>query len=189
VGFDSDRAEIFAAQRDFIAALPIPTAMVGLLTALPGTALHRRLQREGRLRRESGGDQFARPNFEPALDEATLLAGYRSLLASLYSPDAYYRRAEQVVAEIGCGQRIALRPGGLATLLRSMLHIGLLSPRRWRYWRLLRLSLKRPHTFVRAVGLAVKGEHLIEYTRRHVLPRLDGALEQLRGAKISCDVA
>jgi radical SAM superfamily enzyme YgiQ (UPF0313 family) len=45
VGFDSDDANALAAQRRFLAAAPIPLAMVGLLTALPGTALWKRLAR------------------------------------------------------------------------------------------------------------------------------------------------
>ena len=37
VGFDHDGPEIFEAQRRFIESSPIPMAMVGVLTALPGT--------------------------------------------------------------------------------------------------------------------------------------------------------
>src|SRR2546421_12520005 len=69
VGFDTDGDHIFEAQRTFIAGLPIAAAMIGLLTALPSTALWRRLEREGRLRSDATGDQFGRPNFEPVLDE------------------------------------------------------------------------------------------------------------------------
>ena len=42
VGFDNDDQEIFRIQREFISDAPIPLAMVGLLSALPGTALWRR---------------------------------------------------------------------------------------------------------------------------------------------------
>ena len=65
VGFDGDRAESFEAQRELLCDAPLPLAMTGLLTALPGTALWRRLEREGRLRDHSDGDAFARPNFCP----------------------------------------------------------------------------------------------------------------------------
>lgn len=56
VGFDQDDASVFTAQRELIARSPIPLAMVGLLTALPGTALWRRLAGEGRLRAGASGD-------------------------------------------------------------------------------------------------------------------------------------
>src|SRR5205823_3992098 len=41
VGFDTDGEHIFEAQRTFIDGLPIAAAMIGLLTALPNTALRR----------------------------------------------------------------------------------------------------------------------------------------------------
>src|SRR5262249_10806527 len=53
VGFDSDDPSAFAAQLEFLADAPIPLAMVGILTALPGTQLWRRLEGEGRLRDHS----------------------------------------------------------------------------------------------------------------------------------------
>ncbi|MCA9674423.1 MAG: DUF4070 domain-containing protein, partial [Myxococcales bacterium] len=96
VGFDSDDETCFAAQRAFLADAPIPLAMVGLLTALPGTALWRRLDGERRLRHRSSGDQFDRPNFAPAMDERALLDGHADLLAELYSPEAYLRRCQAV---------------------------------------------------------------------------------------------
>jgi radical SAM superfamily enzyme YgiQ (UPF0313 family) len=80
VGFDHDDAGVFALQRDFISALPVPLAMVGILTALPGTALWRRLEREGRLVTQASGDQFGRPNFKPAMGESALVQGYAGLL-------------------------------------------------------------------------------------------------------------
>jgi radical SAM superfamily enzyme YgiQ (UPF0313 family) len=180
VGFDSDGPGIFEAQRQFIAGLPIPAAMIGVLTALPSTQLWRRLEREGRLRGASSGDQFDRPNFETAMDETVLLRGYRELLTGLYTADAYYDRCEKVVDEIGVAHPMPYRPGGIRALLKSVWRIGVLSPRRGRFWRLLRRSLRRPRTFARAVAMAVQGEHMIRYTDEDVAPRLDAVLEKLR---------
>ena len=47
VGFDSDGADIFQRQFDFIQRSGIVFAMVGMLQAPPGTALYARLEREG----------------------------------------------------------------------------------------------------------------------------------------------
>ena len=186
VGFDTDGPDIFQAQRAFVSALPIPTAMVGLLQALPGTALWRRLEREGRLRPGCGGDQFDRPNFVPTLDEGALIEGYASLLASLYEPEAFYRRCERVVDEIGRGAPHHLRPGGISALLRAALAIGVLSPRRRLFWRLLWRALRcNPSAFARAVGQAVQGEHLIRYTREDVLPRLERTLVEIACGRAS----
>ena len=75
VGFDSDDARAFEAQRAFLDRAPIPLAMVGILSALPNTQLSRRLRKEGRLRASHDGDAFSRPNFDTRLDEIELLEG------------------------------------------------------------------------------------------------------------------
>src|SRR5881275_1044026 len=50
VGFDTEKASLGQAMIDFIEEANIPVCMVGLLYALPGTQLTRRLAKEGRLR-------------------------------------------------------------------------------------------------------------------------------------------
>jgi radical SAM superfamily enzyme YgiQ (UPF0313 family) len=174
VGFDGDDAAIFDRQAEFIGALPIPRAMVGMLSALPGTALWRRLEREGRLRTEASGDQFDRPNFAPAMGEATLVAGYRRLLSDLYSEEGYFRRCA-LHLETAPVRRTALRPGSISTLLRALWRLGVLGRRRRWFWRLLAVGLRRggAAALPKAVTLAILGEHLIRYTQEEVLPRLD----------------
>ncbi len=179
VGFDSDGDHIFEVQREFISSLPIAAAMIGLLTALPNTALWRRLEKEGRLRADATGDQFGRPNFDPTLDEKTLLEGYRNLLATLYEPAAFYARCEKLVAEIGAGNGRALVLQDLAVFVRILVGLGLRSPRRGHFWRLLFKAARRPHAFAKAMSMAVQGEHLIRYTHEDVLPRIDRALADL----------
>jgi radical SAM superfamily enzyme YgiQ (UPF0313 family) len=174
LGFDNDTPDVFASQRDFITGLPLPLAMVGVLTALPGTLLWRRLQREGRLRQNASGDQFGRPNFEPTMAEKTLLSGYAGLLADLYEPEAYYRRCEAFIKTAPAlpGRKRSERKY-LGTLLRTLFTVGLRRPYRRHFWRLLACALRHaPHQLAWAVGHAVMGEHLIRYTREDVLPRL-----------------
>jgi radical SAM superfamily enzyme YgiQ (UPF0313 family) len=184
VGFDQDDADTFTAQKGFIEPAPIPLAMVGLLMALPGTALSRRLEREGRLRRDASGDQFGRPNFEPVMDEGALLEEYARLLGDLYSPEAYYRRCEAYV------DRAARAPGRkrvnlwhLIIFARAVIKIGIFSRWRRHFWRLVGRAIRRaPHTLAWAVGHAVMGEHMIRYTANHVLPRIERALADLRSS-------
>ncbi len=179
LGFDTDREDIFDRQIEFIAPLPIPRAMIGLLGALPGTALWRRLEREGRLRRMSSGDQFERPNFEPVLEERKLIAGYRRVLATLYSDEAYYARCREYLKSAN------LRSGSIGShwmrpLFLSVLRIGLLGRRRVHYWRLLAQGARRGlPEFAQAVMLAILGEHMVRYTEEVVLPRLDRTLAEL----------
>jgi radical SAM superfamily enzyme YgiQ (UPF0313 family) len=179
VGFDSDGPGIFEVQRAFIESLPVAAAMIGVLTALPSTQLWRRLEKEGRLRYDSNGDQFSRPNFQPVLDELALLEGYRGLLAALYQPAAYYARCTKIIEQVGKGHAPALRPGALRMLLSILLHVGLLSPQRRHFWRLMGRALRRPHTLPRALALSVQGEHFIRYTREEVLPRIEDSLREV----------
>jgi radical SAM superfamily enzyme YgiQ (UPF0313 family) len=182
VGFDSDGSDIFAKQLELISNSPISRAMVGLLSAMPGTALWRRLEREGRLRHCASGDQFERPNFVPAMDERQLVAGYRWLLASLFSSDAYYQRCEAFLKRARMLPGAALS-GGLAIFRRAVWHLGLHGPRRRHFWRLLWQAVRRgPAAIPKAVAMAIVGEHFIRYTEETVLPRLDLALAEMDAA-------
>jgi radical SAM superfamily enzyme YgiQ (UPF0313 family) len=183
VGFDADDAGTFERQRAFISSLPVPRAMIGTLMALPGTALWRRLEREGRLRGDATGDQFDRTNFEPAMGEETLLAGYRRLLADLYAPEAYFDRCLRQLDQAP-PRRTPLRPGSLTALGRVVWRLGVRGPRRRHFWRLVARGLARgADALPRAVTFAVLGEHMIRYTAEEVLPRLDRRLAELRAAR------
>src|SRR5579864_9698024 len=99
VGFDNDPADIFDRQVKFIQESAIPLAMVGLLQALPGTQLYRRLQKEGRLIQDGDGDNFdCNLNFIPKMDPRRLVEGYRSILKRIYDQDNYYERARKFLA-------------------------------------------------------------------------------------------
>jgi radical SAM superfamily enzyme YgiQ (UPF0313 family) len=182
VGFDSDGPDIFAAQREFIGNQPVPIAMVGMLTALPGTAMWRRLKTEGRLRRSCTGDQFSCPNFTPVMDERMLLRGYADLLKRLYSPKAYYRRCEAFLRRAGTISEIrSSNLSEVGALVRAIWYVGFVSPRRRLFWRLLARAVVRGAGRIRsAVTHAIQGEHLIRYTRELVIPRLERALAEIK---------
>jgi radical SAM superfamily enzyme YgiQ (UPF0313 family) len=187
VGFDGDNAESFELQRAVLRDAPLPLAMVGLLTALPGTALWRRLDREGRLRAHSDGDAFARPNFVPTMPEAVLVEGYADLLADLYSAEAYYRRSAAVVDLIGppayAGPPVM---DDVKVAVRALYKLGVVGPRRALFWSLLTRALPRGvHAVRAAIACAVRGEHMIRYTEEVVLPRLAVALEDVRSEPIA----
>jgi len=183
VGFDGDDQRAFARQQAFISALPVPRAMVGLLTALPGTQLWRRLEREGRLRADPTGDQFDRTNFETTMPEAALVAAYRDLLAALFSADAFFRRCELSLRMTPARPHPGNREGSLGALARAMWRIGVRGDperRRW-FWRLLRIAAGGGTPAVtRAVEFSIMGEHFIRYTAEEVLPRLERRLVEIR---------
>ena len=96
VGFDSDPEDVFDRQVEFIEESAIPIAMVGLLQALPGTQLYRRLEHEGRLVGDANGNNIdCNLSFIPTMSAQRLLDGYRSILKRIYAPDAYYERVRR----------------------------------------------------------------------------------------------
>ncbi|MCL2102914.1 MAG: B12-binding domain-containing radical SAM protein, partial [Syntrophorhabdaceae bacterium] len=102
VGFDQDPPEVFERQINFIREAAIPVSMVGLLTALPNTRLWRRLSEEGRILRQSAGNNTdALLNYMPKMNPEALLAGYRKVLSSIYSPSEYFERVLILLNRLG----------------------------------------------------------------------------------------
>lgn len=162
VGFDNDPPEIFGLQYEFIQRSGVATAMVGLLTALPQTALHRRLAREGRLLGASAGNNTgAVLNFVPRLDRELLIEGYRALMRRLYEPASYYRRIRNFLARYRPrGPQPRLAGADVAAFLRSLWLLGVRERGAWRYWSLLLGTLlRRPRALRAAIELAILGHH------------------------------
>jgi len=162
VGFDSDPQDIFRRQFEFIQKAGVVTAMVGLLSALPETALYKRLAREGRILAESCGDNTgAAINFITRLDREFLLSGYGELMRRLYEPANYYRRIRTFLATYeprGPTSRLSL--ADVKAFLRSLWVLGLRSAGRRHYWALLWTTLlARPRKFRAAMELWILGHH------------------------------
>lgn len=95
VGFDNDTVHSFDRQYRFINASGIQVAMVGLLTALPHTPLHARLEREGRLlpREKQGDNTKPTTNILPkGMSYEEMVEGYERLFRRLFRPQAIARR-------------------------------------------------------------------------------------------------
>jgi radical SAM superfamily enzyme YgiQ (UPF0313 family) len=172
VGFDNDDPSIFARQIDFIQKSGIVTAMVGLLQAMPGTALHERMRREGRLRGSGTGDNVdGSTNIIPArMSLKTLREGYQTIVRSIYSPRHYYRRVRTFLREF---HRPKIRTGidriRLFAFFRSLVYLGVLGRERMYYWHLLIWTLlRRPRLFPDAVSLAISGHHFRRTCEKHI---------------------
>ena len=91
IGFDNDPPDIFERQIEFIQNSGVVRAMIGLLEALPGTRLYRRLKEEGRLLEDCSGDNCdGAMNFIPKMDSQLVRQRYNAVLNYLYSPKEYY---------------------------------------------------------------------------------------------------
>jgi radical SAM superfamily enzyme YgiQ (UPF0313 family) len=179
VGFDSDGADIFDRQVDFIQKAAIPTAMVGVLQALPGAPLEKRMREEGRLRdMPRPKDQFGRSNFDTVLPAPVLLAGYRRTLEALYEPTAYFARVKELLRRRGRLPQIR-RSGWkiLVPAIRAVLAQGFLAPYRRAYWTFLADVWRWDRTRIfDAMRHAAPGHHFFLFTRRVVTPRLEAAM-------------
>ncbi len=163
VGFDNDPPTIFDTQIRFIQKSGVVTAMVGILTALPGTQLHERLKREHRLLKETSGNNtdFA-TNFIPRMDYGVLISGYKKVLNTLYSPKHYYERIRTFLREYIPPRKklFHLRCNYIAAFIKSIIYLGIIGKERFHYWRLLLWTvLTRPRLLPQAVTLSIYGFH------------------------------
>ena len=171
VGFDSDTADIFARQIEFIQRSGIVTAIVGMLQAPIGTKLYERLKGEGRLVGAASGDNVdGATNIVPLMSREALYEGYRSVLRHLYAPQQYYARVKTFLQEYRL-PRIQ-EPLGLQHILaffRSIVHLGIVGRERAEYWRLFRWTLfSRPRLFPLAITLAIYGYHFRQVCDLHI---------------------
>ena len=173
VGFDSDDETIFRRQQQFIEEAAIPWAMVGMLQALRHTALHHRLQSEGRLYENSTtGDNLSVPNFRTTLPRSVLVKGYCDLLEKLYSPQAYFKRSlrsleiwktrkPQAPAKLGWDLKVKGLLGGLW-------HLGVKSHYKLAFWKTLATIVTRywrePVKVVHGFAILLAGRHMVTYT-------------------------
>ncbi len=169
LGLDGDGPEVFDAQVAFIQEAGIPIAMVGLLTALRGTDLYTRLQREGRLLDESSGNNVEISlNFRSELDREVLISGYQRVLSTLYDEglNSYFERCWTMLSRLGERPR-PRQPVGAAELLAlaRSLRRQLFSRQGPAYLKFLARTLfHRPALLDEAVSLAIKGLHFRQFT-------------------------
>jgi len=138
------------------------TAMVGLLTALPETALYRRLAREGRILAETcGNNTDAAINFVTRLDREFLIAGYSELMRKLYEPKHYYRRIRAFLRTYQPrGPSVRLSGSEVKAFLKSLWVLGVRHAGRRAYWGLFWSTLLvNPRKFHTAMELSILGYH------------------------------
>ena len=174
LGFDTDREDIFDRMIEFIQKSGIPVAMVGLLQAMPGTQLFRRLWREGRiLHTDAGNNTSVSLNFLPRMDATKLVEGYRSVLKQIYSSDAYYKRIKLYLSRIQtapreeCFKQRWLTRANTRALITSIVRQGVFGRQRWSYWKFLAAAATRYRRFFgTAMTLVVMGHHFQVMTRK-----------------------
>ncbi len=173
VGFDSDSPDVFDHQADFIEEAAIPTAMINLLTAPPGTRLYRRLESEGRLLGDSDGDTTMNAgclNFIPKMERERLLDGYKTLLNRLFAPKPFYHRVLTFLGHYRPNPLLPARPPThreVLAVLKIIFALGFKEPGRRAFWSFLgRLLWRHPQCFPLGITIAVQGFHYRMITNR-----------------------
>jgi hypothetical protein len=190
VGFDSERGSVAPGVLGLIKSSATPIAMVGLLYALPGTQLTRRLAAEGRLydtfdrviENLDGGDQCTTGiNFDPLRPKIDILRDYRRIIDEIYQPQAYFARVQAVVESLNCSQKKLklswwhqLRD--LRGLARIIWRQGVQASYRGLFWSTLLTLLRRNPQGIRyGINLMAFFLHFGPFSR-YVLGRIDEAI-------------
>jgi len=177
IGFDADPEDVAERQIAFIQESGIATAMVGLLSALPGTALYRRLAAEGRLLGESSGDNTheLRLDFVPKMEASKLIDAYARVLTSIYDPKRYFERCGVLLSRLprrtGAGRAAAAERSTLENARAFFLSFARQSFSRYglHYLRFLATTLlHRPWALAKAIEKSIHGFSLFEITRTKV---------------------
>jgi radical SAM superfamily enzyme YgiQ (UPF0313 family) len=173
LGLDSDGEEAFDAQIEFIQQAGIPTAMVGLLSALKGTDLYLRLQKEGRLLEESSGNNVSVSlNFRTEMDHEVLIQGYKRVLSTLYDPGLknYFDRCLTMLRRVKSRSHVTPKIGKAEWMaLAKSLKRQLLSRQGPAYLKFLLAVVKeKPRVFSDAVRLAILGYHFEKTTSQQI---------------------
>ncbi len=170
VGFDTDSPAVFQSIIDFIDQSSIVLVIVSILVAPPGTRLHARLLREGRLLDDAlcdGSDGST--NIVPRMDADCLREGYSHVLSTIYAPSVYYRRIRAYLSSYPLPRIAApVTPRALMGVLPVLLHLGMLDSGRFHFWHLLFWCLFRmPRRLPMAVMFTVCGYHYRLRTARY----------------------
>ncbi len=163
VGFDSDSPSVFQRQIDFIQQSGIVSAMVGLLNAPKNTKLYQQLKSENRLiKQASGNNTDLSMNFIPKMNYHDLIAGYKKIIAEIYSTKPYYKRVRLLLSNYNnkskCQTKVSFKL--LLSALKSVFIIGFFNKGRIEYWKLIFWTLiKQPTLIIDAITFTVFGYH------------------------------
>ncbi len=192
IGFDAERASVAEEMIACIEATSIPVCMVGLLYALPGTQLARRLKAEGRLHtdtylvQEDDADQCTSGlNFTTARPRAEMLSDHRAVLERIYRPEAFFGRVRRICRELDrSGHRLRMP---LRHVLRDLRAFGRIAARlgwhdrssRRAFWgAVLDCLLHNPRALKISVSFAALYLHVGPFSR-WLVERLDRQIADL----------
>ena len=175
LGLDEDDDNAFDAQIEFIQAAGIPISLIGLLTALKGTNLWTRLERENRLLNKPVEIDDTSLNFKPQMDPGALVEGYLRVIGTIYDAtlENYFDRCLTMLENLNPVPHI-YKPVSKHVLLAAIMGIRRrLTPEQLppfsRY--IAKVSKDHPRFLPLAIRLAGMGLHCEKFTRQQTVLR------------------
>lgn len=161
IGFDNDDETIFDTQFKFIQETGIVVAMMGLLTALPGTRLYKRLKSENRIISDSSGNNIDfELDFVPKMEKEFLISEYKKLLSSLYNVKNYYDRIFNFLKEYKPHTNDKVTQNIFIGLLKVIYMLGIQDENRFYFWKMfLTCIFKYPKALSKALTQAIYFAH------------------------------
>ena len=186
IGFDGEKTG--AGQRiiDFVESAAIPTAMFGMLQALPLTALWARLEKENRLRDSNQQDinQTTLMNFVPTRPIEEIAHEYIEAFWTLYEPKTYLDRVYRCFLKLGAAKHEApftmpnwvdIRALGIVIWRQ-----GVKRDTRWKFWHhLFGIFRHNPGVWEHYLTMCAHNEHFLEY-RQIVKDEIEAQLAEFQ---------
>lgn len=194
IGFDGEKKGAGDRIIDFVEQTAIPTAVFGLLQALPNTALWHRLEKEGRLYgNKSDGNQFALMNFIPTRPVEEIAREYVHAFCTLYEPAKFLDRTYRHFLEISPSPcPVPFRFPSFVDLKALAIIVwrqGFKRSTRWQFWRQFFSILKHnPAVWDHYITVCAHAEHFIEY-RQIVRDQIEAQLEEFKVEQAERDAA
>ncbi len=197
IGFDGEKQGAGERVIQFVEQAAIPTAMFGMLQALPNTALWNRLETENRLLIDSKQDinQTTLINFIPTRPIEEIAQEFITTFWTLYEPERYLDRVYR------CFLKLAPSPckapfktpelSDLKAIAIVFWRQGFKRQTRWKFWHHLFGILKHnPGVWEHYLTICAHNEHFLEY-RQAVREQIEAQLAEyiaLRSAKLDTQI-
>jgi radical SAM superfamily enzyme YgiQ (UPF0313 family) len=185
IGFDGEKTGAGDRIIEFVEQTAIPTAVFGILQALPHTALWYRLEKEGRLLNASmDGNQMALMNFTPTRPVEDIAREYVNAFCTLYEPERFLDRVYRHFLPMTPPR--CKPPGQIPSRaeLRALAIIiwrqGFKRSTRWKFWHHLFSMIRRnPGVWDQYLTVCAHAEHFIEY-RQIVRDQIEAQLAEFQ---------
>ncbi|MEB3228890.1 MAG: DUF4070 domain-containing protein [Synechocystis sp.] len=184
IGFDGEKSGAGDRIIRFVEKTAIPTAMFGMLQALPHTALWHRLEKEGRMLNTGRLDinQSSLMNFIPTRPLEEIAREYIETFWELYEPTCYLNRVYRCYLKLGkpkCQVPAKLPQWtDIKALAIVIWRQGIKRETRWTFWHhLFSIWRQQPEHLEGYLTMCAHNEHFLQY-RTIVREQIEAQLQE-----------